>query len=63
MEDVISFCDKTIKERNTKIDQIEYVLKQQLEKNEYDKIQKTMKSNEASTKKSYINKNSKSLTT
>ena len=50
MEDVISFCDKTIKERNTKIDIIEYILKQQLEKNEYDKIQKTIKSNKASTK-------------
>ena len=59
MEDIVSFCDKTNTETNTKIDQIEYILKQQLEKSEYDEIQKTIKSNVASTKKSYINQNKK----
>lgn len=63
MEDVVSFCSKTSKETNTKIDQIEYILKQQLEKNEYNEIEKAIKSNEASTKKPYINEKSKSLTT
>ena len=51
MEDIVSFCDKTNTKTNTKIDQIEYIFKQQLEKIEYDEIQKTIKSNVASTKK------------
>ena len=51
MEDVVSFCEKTIKETNIKIDQTEGILKQQLGKNEYEEIQNTTKSNEASTKK------------
>lgn len=63
MEDVVFFCNKASKETNTKIDQIEYILKQQLEKNEYNEIEKTIKSNEASTKKPYINEKSKNLTT
>ena len=50
MEDVLSFCDKTIKETNTKINQTEGILKQQLGKNEYEEIQKEIKSNDASTK-------------
>ena len=36
MEDVVSFCDKTIKETNIKVDQTEGILKQQLVKNEYE---------------------------
>ena len=51
MEDVVSFCDKAIKETNIKIDQTKSILKQQLGKNEYEEIQKTIKLNEASTKK------------
>ena len=51
MEDVFFSCDKTVKETNTKIDQTQGVLKQQLGKNEYEKIQKAIKSNKASTKK------------
>ena len=51
MEDVVSFCDKTIKEINTKINQTEGILKQQLGNNVYEEIQKTIKSNEASAKK------------
>ena len=43
MEDIVSFCDKTIKETNIKIDQTQGILKQQLRKNEYDEIQKTTK--------------------
>ena len=50
MEDVLSFCDKTIKETNTKINQTEGILKQQLGKNEYEEKQKEIKSNDASTK-------------
>ena len=52
MEDVVSFCDKTKqKKTNTKIDQTEVILKQHLGNNEYEEIQKTSKSNQASTKK------------
>ena len=51
MEDVVSFCDRTIKETNIKIDPTEGILKQQLRKNEYGKIQKTIYSNEVSTEK------------
>ena len=36
MGDVVSFCDKTIKETNIKVDQTEGILKQQLVKNEYE---------------------------
>ena len=50
MEDVLSFCDKTIKETNTKINQTEGILKKQLGKNEYEEMQKEIKSNDASTK-------------
>ena len=53
MEDVFFSCDKTVKETNTKIDQTHGVLKQQLGKNEYEKIQKAIKSNKASTKKNF----------
>ena len=51
MEDVVSFFDKIVKDTNAKISQTESILKQQLEKNECEEIQKTIKSNEASTKK------------
>ena len=51
MEDVVSFCDKTVKETNIKIDQTEGILQQQLRMNEYEEIQKTIKENYASTKK------------
>ena len=51
MEDGVSFCNKTIKKTNVKIDQTESTLKQQLQKNKYDEIQKAIKANEASTKK------------
>ena len=51
MEDVVSFCDKTIKKTNIKIDQTEGILKQQFRKNEYDGMQKTIKANKASMKK------------
>ena len=51
MGDVVSFCDKTISETNNKIEQTETLLKQHLEKKEYDEIQKTITANEASTKK------------
>ena len=51
MKDLASFCGKTIKETKTKIDQTENILKQQLGKNEFEELQKTIKSSEASTKK------------
>ena len=62
MEDVVSFCDKKIKEINTKIDQTEGILKQQIGKNEYEEIQKANQMKHQ-RKKSYINKNAKSLAT
>ena len=51
VEDAVSFCNKTIKETNINIDQTEGIIKQQLRKNEYEEILKTVKVNEASTKK------------
>ena len=54
MEGVVSFFDKTIKEKNTKIETTKGILKRQLEtveKNEYEEKHKTIKSNEGSTKK------------
>ena len=51
VEDAVSFCNKTIKETNINIDQTEGIIKQQLRKNEYEEILKTVKANEASTKK------------
>ena len=63
MEDVVSFCDKTIKETNIKIDPTEGILKQQLRKNEYGKIQKTIYSNEVSTEKILHQQKLKNLTT
>ena len=58
MEDVVSVCDETIKETNSKINQTQGIINQELEKNEHKKIQKAIKSNEASSKISYINENS-----
>ena len=58
MEDVVSVCDETIKETNSKINQTEGIINQELENNEHKKIQKAIKSNEASSKISYINENS-----
>lgn len=58
MEDVVSVCDEKIKETNSKINQTEGIINQELEKNEHKKIQKAIKSNEASSKISYINENS-----
>ena len=43
MEDVVSFCYKTIKETNIKINQTEVILQQQFRKNEYEEIQKKSK--------------------
>ena len=63
MEDVVSFSDKTIKETNIKIDPTEEILKQQLRKNEYGKIQKTIYSNEVSTEKILHQQKLKNLTT
>ena len=51
MEDVVSFSDKTIKETNIKIKQTEGIFQQQFRKNEYEKIQKKIEANKASTKK------------
>ena len=51
MEQIASFCDKTIEETAIKINNIESILKQQLEKKEYEEIKKTITSNEVATKK------------
>ena len=61
MEDVVSFFDKIVKDTNAKISQTESILKQQLEKNECEEIQKTNQMKHQQ-KKFYINDNSKSVT-
>ena len=64
IENVVSFLDETIKEKNIKIDQTEGILKQQLQKRmnpmRYKKQSKQIKHQR---KKYYINENSKILTT
>ena len=54
MEDAVSFCGKTIKEKNNKIETTKGRLKQQsetVEKSEYKEKHETIKSIEGSTKK------------
>ena len=41
MEQIVSFCNKTIDERATKTTDTDSILKQQLEKKEYKKTKKT----------------------
>ena len=50
MEQIVSFCDKT-EETTIKINDNESILKQQLEKKEYEEKKKTITSKEAATKK------------
>ena len=51
MEQIISFCDKTIEETTIKINDTKMILKQQLEKKQYEEITKTITLNEAAAKK------------
>ena len=51
MEDIVSFCTKTVQETNSKIEETQNILKHQLDRNEYDEIQKTIQTNENATKK------------
>ena len=51
MSHVATFCDKTIKETNDKIDQTDSILKTKLEKAEYKEIQKAIASSETPTEK------------
>ena len=51
MEQIVSFCDKTIEETPIKINDTESILKQQLEKKEYEEIKETIISKEAVIKK------------
>ena len=51
MERIVSFCDKTKEETTIKINSTESILKQKLEKKEYEEIKKTITSNEAAIKK------------
>ena len=51
MSHIVTFCDKTIKETNDKIDQTDSILKTKLEKAEYEEIPKTIVSNEIAAKK------------
>ena len=51
MEQIVSFCGKTIEESAIKTNNTESILKQQLEKKEYEEIKKIVTSNEAATKK------------
>ena len=50
-EHIVSFCDKTIQETAIKINDIEAILKQKLEKKIYKEIKKTITSNKVVTKK------------
>ena len=61
MENVVSLCDETIRETSIKTDQTKDVHQQQLWKNEYEKIQKTIKANEASKKKTLHQRKFKTL--
>ena len=51
MNHIVIFCDKTIKEKNDKIDQMHCMLKTKLEKAKYEEIRKTIASNETEKKK------------
>ena len=50
-EHIVSFCDKTIQETAIKINDIETILKQKVEKKIYKEIKKTITSNKVVTKK------------
>ena len=52
MNHIVIFCDKTIKEKHDKIDQIDSILKTKIEKVEYEEIQKTIASKETAKKNS-----------
>ena len=51
MNHIVIFCDKSIKEKHDKIDQIDSILKTKIEKAEYEEIQKTIASKETAKKK------------
>ena len=51
MNHIVIFCDKSIKEKHDKIDQIDSILKTKIEKAEYEEIQKTIASKETPQKK------------
>ena len=51
MNHIVIFCDKTVKEKHDKIDQIDSILKTKIEKAEYEEIQKTIASKETAKKK------------
>ena len=57
LKQIVSFCDKIIEETTIKINDTESILKQQLEKKEYEEIKKTIISNEAATKKTLHHRN------
>ena len=59
LKQIVSFCDKIIEETTIKINDTESILKQQLEKKEYEEIKKTIISNEAATKKTLHHQNFK----
>ena len=64
MNHIVIFCDKSIKEKHDKIDQIDSILKTKIEKAEYEEIQKTIASKEtAKKKKFYINGSSRNTAT
>ena len=54
MNHIVIFCDKTIKEKNDKIDQMHCMLKTKLEKAKYEEIRKTIASNETEKKKKIL---------
>ena len=51
MSHIVTFSDKTFKEKNDRIDQTDSILKANLEKAEYEEIHKTFPSNATATKK------------
>ena len=50
MKDVATFCENTGQKKQNSINEIEVILKQQLKKDDFEKIQKTITSNETATK-------------
>ena len=62
MNHIVIFCGKTIKEKDNKIDQADWILKKKVEKAEYEEIRKTFHQMKPK-KKFYINVSSGNTTT
>ena len=51
MKEIVKFCDKTISETATHINSIEKALKQNMQKEEFQKMKETISRNEEATKR------------